>query len=231
MSWKEIVSKRSSCESCGKVLGAFELIPIFSYIFLSGRCRKCGISIGKKIFIAEITYLLTALSLYYIDAPIWQYFVLFVLLFASFYDYQTQQIPKFAVHGLLVLALLILLGQLYSDLNLPYELALKAISLLSALVFTATIVVANRFKSYMGMGDVLIIAALGFISYGLEILSILFIASLAGLLFVLGLYFKKRKISSQYRISFVPFLTIGYMITLVLSPLLGDWFTSYLLIW
>src|SRR3989344_725055 len=33
---------RSSCPSCRKVLEWYELIPIFSFLILRGRCLSCG---------------------------------------------------------------------------------------------------------------------------------------------------------------------------------------------
>ena len=38
---EQILKGRSRCDSCGKTLGALELIPIVSYLFLGGKCRHC----------------------------------------------------------------------------------------------------------------------------------------------------------------------------------------------
>lgn len=38
---KSIVKPSSHCDNCNKELKWYELIPVFSYIFLSGRCSKC----------------------------------------------------------------------------------------------------------------------------------------------------------------------------------------------
>lgn len=38
--------RRSACESCGQNLGAADLVPIFSFLALRGRCRYCGAAIG-----------------------------------------------------------------------------------------------------------------------------------------------------------------------------------------
>ena len=38
---ESIVKPKSHCEKCGHVLSWYELIPIFSFIFLKGRCRNC----------------------------------------------------------------------------------------------------------------------------------------------------------------------------------------------
>jgi len=38
---ESIVKPRSHCEKCGHILKWYELIPIFSFIFLKGRCKNC----------------------------------------------------------------------------------------------------------------------------------------------------------------------------------------------
>ncbi len=38
---KSIVKPRSHCDFCNHVLSWYELIPIFSYFFLQGKCHKC----------------------------------------------------------------------------------------------------------------------------------------------------------------------------------------------
>ena len=47
-------SERSVCENCGHVLGFFELIPIFSWLFLKGKCRNCGAKISVRYILIEI---------------------------------------------------------------------------------------------------------------------------------------------------------------------------------
>ena len=47
-------NERSVCESCGHVLGFFELIPIFSWLFLRGKCKNCGAKISIRYILIEI---------------------------------------------------------------------------------------------------------------------------------------------------------------------------------
>lgn len=51
---KKVLSMHSYCENCGKRLRIIEKIPIFSYIFLKGKCRKCNKKINSKYIILEI---------------------------------------------------------------------------------------------------------------------------------------------------------------------------------
>lgn len=64
---ENITHKHSFCPNCKNKLGVLDLIPVFSYIFLGGKCRHCGQKIRIRYFILEILsglfFLVTALSL------------------------------------------------------------------------------------------------------------------------------------------------------------------------
>ena len=49
------LGNRSVCLHCGHRLSRFELIPIFSWLFLGGKCKKCKTKIGLMEFFSEIT--------------------------------------------------------------------------------------------------------------------------------------------------------------------------------
>jgi len=54
-----LIKPRSHCPSCGATLGVIDLVPLFSWMYLKGRCRRCRAEIGKAYFAIE---LITALS-------------------------------------------------------------------------------------------------------------------------------------------------------------------------
>ncbi|MBN2074490.1 MAG: prepilin peptidase [Dehalococcoidales bacterium] len=51
---ESIVFPPSHCESCNHKLGVFDLIPVFSYIFLRGGCRYCRVKIPIRLMIVEL---------------------------------------------------------------------------------------------------------------------------------------------------------------------------------
>ena len=55
----------SICPSCGKRLGPKDLVPVFSYLFLKGRCRYCKASIGIRDTLIEVLGGLLALLCVY----------------------------------------------------------------------------------------------------------------------------------------------------------------------
>ncbi len=51
---ESILFGRSYCESCRTPLRWFDLIPLFSFLFLRGRCRYCGEKIPLRIPVVEL---------------------------------------------------------------------------------------------------------------------------------------------------------------------------------
>ena len=71
---------RSSCTSCGRDLTAFDLVPLFSWIALRGRCRRCGASIGWQYPLIELGTLALCLAFYFrFGFSVPQIFCLFAL--------------------------------------------------------------------------------------------------------------------------------------------------------
>ena len=52
---QDILYKHSYCPNCNHKLNFIDLIPIFSYIFLRGKCRYCKKKIKIKYFNLAIT--------------------------------------------------------------------------------------------------------------------------------------------------------------------------------
>lgn len=48
-----IVSKRSHCMTCGHQLAWYDLFPLFSYLFLGGKCRYCKAKISAQYPVIE----------------------------------------------------------------------------------------------------------------------------------------------------------------------------------
>ena len=51
---ENIIYKHSYCPNCNHKLGLLDLVPIFSYIFLKGKCRYCKNPIGIRYILFEI---------------------------------------------------------------------------------------------------------------------------------------------------------------------------------
>lgn len=110
---KSIVFPGSACPKCGHQLSPLELIPVFSWLFLRGRCKSCQAPISARYPAIELLmgvgYALLAWRF-----PFAQYGVLLIfllvlysmLLIVSMIDIDTQLLPDVIVFPALGLALL-----------------------------------------------------------------------------------------------------------------------------
>lgn len=53
---ESIVTPRSHCTYCGKFLGVLDLIPVFSYLLLKGKCRYCGKKLSPRYMLMELLW-------------------------------------------------------------------------------------------------------------------------------------------------------------------------------
>ena len=88
---------RSFCDRCGHTLEALDLVPVFSYIFLGGRCRYCGARISIQNPLVEIAAGALSLLVYLAYPSLFAYAfwlaVWMVLLFVVVYDLRHSVIP------------------------------------------------------------------------------------------------------------------------------------------
>lgn len=62
-------TERSRCPACGKVLGAAELVPVFSFIIQKRKCRGCGSLIPYECLWAELLCMLLYAMLWGFHMP------------------------------------------------------------------------------------------------------------------------------------------------------------------
>lgn len=63
---KDITHEHSFCPTCNHKLGALDLVPVWSYLFLRGKCRYCGQKIRIRYFLLEILSGMVFLTMYLI---------------------------------------------------------------------------------------------------------------------------------------------------------------------
>src|SRR5687768_15573196 len=51
---ESISTGRSKCPNCGHTIGVAENIPVFSWLFLRGRCKHCGNEISARYPLTEL---------------------------------------------------------------------------------------------------------------------------------------------------------------------------------
>ncbi len=66
---ESLVTPRSHCLSCGAALTASDLVPVFSYLFLRGRCRHCGRRFSPRYMFVELIIGLLAVACVTVIGP------------------------------------------------------------------------------------------------------------------------------------------------------------------
>lgn len=102
---------RSHCMTCGHQLNALDLVPIFSYIFLGGKCRYCKARISPRYWMVElvtaVSYTLSVIVLGVSVSLLIAFVLIGALVVASGTDIDIMEIPygcSFIIAGLGVIA-------------------------------------------------------------------------------------------------------------------------------
>lgn len=214
-----VLSDRSRCDHCKKILRWYELIPIFSYVLQGGRCIRCKKSLSLQYPLVEtITGCVFVLvGLQFLPFPLllmgWLLIAssLIVIVVA---DLKYYIIPDVA----LVTALL---GAFLLVLPLSETILFRIASGIGALLFMYTIYYLTKGKG-MGFGDVKFAFFLGFALGFPQIVVSLYLAFLTGAVIgvILILVWKK---THKSKVPFGPFLVWGYVITVLYYPVIRGW--------
>jgi leader peptidase (prepilin peptidase)/N-methyltransferase len=106
-----LIAPRSACPSCGHQLSALDNIPVFSYVWLKGRCRYCRAPISRRYPLVEIiTALLSALVVWQLGSELKGFAAMLLvwwLIALTFIDIDTQMLPDDLTLPLIWLGLLV----------------------------------------------------------------------------------------------------------------------------
>lgn len=221
----------SKCLFCGHRLYTKDLVPLFSFLWLKGRCRYCKQRFSQQYFLVE---LVTALSffLFYLrylpdglllasNLAIWQLwfgFTMIAFLVIIFvYDFKYYLILDSVVLPAIILAFIfnLSLGAHFLNLLLAAVLA-SGFFLLQFVVSKGT---------WIGGGDIRLGFLMGAILGWPQVLTALFLAYIMGSIFSIGLLLGKKKHMSD-KVPFGTFLSLATFITMLYGPALYNWYLS-----
>lgn len=219
---KPIARDRSRCPRCHSVLGAWDLIPLFSFLFLAGRCRYCKKKISFQYPLVELATGLLFLFLAFqfartpFDLVFWLFFgASFIVIIA--FDIKLRLIPGEIVWPLLAGAgIYIILGGtgetplLYFTRSLSHPTAIHLLSGVMSGGFISLIVFFTK-EQGMGKGDIPIAFLQGLLLGYPKGLSALLLSFIIGAgVSVMLLAFKKAGLKTE--VPFTPFLIIALYI-------------------
>jgi leader peptidase (prepilin peptidase)/N-methyltransferase len=215
---ESVVQPPSRCGSCGLRLGPLDLVPVFSWLALRGRCRQCRTPIGVEPIVIELAtaalFVLMAIRFEDARAAIPAYCVLMATLVAlTWIDLKTKRLPREITYtGIILGAPLLAVAALVLDE--PERIWMAGLGAAIALATMWLIYVASR--GGMGDGDVrlspLLGMYLGWINPGI-VLPGLFFGFLAGA--VVGVVMMAiDRAGRRTAVPFGPFLALGTVVAI-----------------
>ena len=197
---------RSHCEFCHRYLKFYELIPVFSYIFLGGKCKTCEEKIGSDKFLTEI--FISSLSVFAFlkyNLSMQSFLAIGIITVATFIgiiDYKTGFIYNLDLFIILIFTIIfkLFLGESIFN-SLKFSLGM---GLIFYLLF--------KFTGMMGFGDVLYSFIMGIFANNLLDAFLIFKdAFVIGAFFSIILILLKKK-NFKDSIAFGPFISIAIII-------------------
>lgn len=211
---ESIVFPSSHCTNCGHKLKAYELIPIFSFLFLGGKCSKCKQKISWFYTIFETLTGILFLLCYIIfknnvfDLIISLTFVsMIIIIFIS--DYHYLIIPDSV---LIIFSILLLI-----ELSLKNGITNIYVPILNGILSFVCMYIIKLIgdflfkKESMGGGDIKLLFVIGMVLGFPEALFSIFIGSLVGLPIAFIILMKNK----DHVIPFGPLLGIGAIVILL----------------
>lgn len=207
---ESIVTGRSHCPNCARVIAWYDLVPLLSYLVLGGRCRSCRAAISGRYPLVEsltgVLFLILYLHFGLRIVLVKSLFLTSLLVAVSFID-----IDHFFIPNRLVLAGVVC--------GVVFSLFVPDVSLWSALLGAAStagflLLVALLSRGGMGMGDIKLGLVTGlFLGWPLGLTGLLIGVCLGGFL---GIILLASKIKSRKDpIPFGPFIALGTLIAML----------------
>lgn len=205
----------SACPHCNYKIKWYENIPVFSYLFLKGRCSSCSDSISKSYPIVELITAVVTLMLYSNFWIGWEMIItislFYVLIVLSFIDLKYRAVPDYLL--IIVVVLAILVGDIINILLFTGGFVLLELAITFYIQNIKAKITQNKElenQRALGEGDMPIVGVIGgLLGVQLGITAIFLAAVLALLPAIYNLYSKK-----EIETAFIPFLSLGLLVTL-----------------
>jgi leader peptidase (prepilin peptidase)/N-methyltransferase len=208
---ESIVFPASKCQSCQTPLKWYHNIPIFSWLFLRGKCGFCSEKISKQYPLIELATGILAISLFYKLGLVWYMpivFAVFALLLALvMIDFKDMEIPDSL--NLLALALAVITPTILDSL----QDALLAVGGMTLLRYYLSYFIN---KEAMGEGDIIVAGTMGALLGFPAFFYALFLAA------VLALVPSLMAKDTDTAVPFVPFLAMGTFIVYIFDTQVED---------
>lgn len=229
---EQFVNGRSKCPHCGHELSVIDLVPVFSWVALKGKCRYCKATISGEYALVELlTGILFALSYFALmpsgQIEIAQFFVWLIILSGlivlAVYDLKWYLLPDKVLIPLIIPSILLII------LSFVDSGSYKVISgpLIAAAVFGGFfyLLAAVSGGKWMGGGDIKLSFLMGLI-LGVQKTSVAMLLAFNAAAIV-GVYLLlTRKLKRDHQIPFGPFLIAGTIVAYLYGQSIINWYVE-----
>lgn len=237
---RNFVSDRSECEHCHHKLSAADLIPILSWLMLSGKCRYCRTPISPRVPLIEagLAVLFVASYAYWpLGFATWQacavfgtwllYMVLLAILFV--YDLRWMLLPDKIVFPLIGLGFIdaVLRVSLQPQADAAAYFLYTGFGIVALAGIYGALYAFSKGK-LVGFGDVKLGVFMGAVLGGPKALLVLGLANTIGF-FVVAPGLLTGRLTRKSRVPFGPFLILGFMIAGLFGDVIIKWYLGLIL--
>lgn len=247
---KSIVSPPSSCPKCSTRIKWYDLIPVFSYLILGGKCRHCGDKISPRYMYIELltgVLFLVCFMIFGLTGQMLAYLVLTsILITITFIDIDFRIIPDPIMIFGLVTGIIFIVLRFVPEPNAPLLDNVLA-GFLGMLCGAGPLIIINLLslliikRAGIGGGDIKLMGVVGlFLGMKNILLALVLGIVIAGLFSVFVL--RKRRLEedesdtaelgedkeglSLHEIPFGPYLAVGCFISMLYGSQIIDWYFS-----
>ena len=218
---ENIATERSHCMECGTQLKWYDLVPLFSWLFLRGKCRYCGTKLSIQYplieFINGVGYVWIFVVNGFNFVSILYALCLSAILALSVIDWRTFEIP---VGFNIFIFILGVVRAIYDFENIwTYLIGMVAISGFLLIIFIVT------GGNGIGGGDIKLMAAAGLLLGWKEILAAFMLGCVLGSIIhiILMKFFNKDR-----TLAFGPYLSLGIFLAMLYGEQLTNWYIGLL---
>lgn len=221
----------SHCTSCNYQLKWYDNIPVFSWLILGGRCRKCREPISARYAVVELANMLLwllSVAIFWQDSPV--YAILSAIVCSAMICIFFIDLEHMLIYNrfLLIIAAAGLVAMFHDGFTKPVDhiIGLLVGGGVFALLYFGAILVIKR--EAMGFADVKFAAAAGLFLGWQKLLLAVLAASVVGSVVLVIL----NRVNDQERTTeypFGPFLVGGFLIALLAGGPIITWYMGLLL--
>lgn len=217
-----VVTERSHCMKCGYQLSWYDMVPVFCWLFLGGKCRKCKEPISPQYPIVEAANGLLYVLVFAVNdfslQSILYCLLTSALLVLSVIDWRTYEIPIGINIFILCLGILQVILDYKNWMN-------YAIGFLCVSIFLLLLLVLSNGRA-IGGGDVKLMAAAGLLLGWKNII----LAFLLGCIIGSVIHLLRMRLSkADHVLAMGPYLSIGIFIAALWGDAMISWYLGMFL--